>query len=164
MPAYDPAAWSDYGIALVGAAAALAGLVFVAISINLRQILSLPSLVGRAGEGLLTLLVSLVACALLPIPGQDDRALGIEWIAVAVSFAAFELSIHARSRSAYSNKRRILAGRIVTHQGVALLLAVAGIATATGLGGGIYWIVPASLGAVAVGILDAWVLLVEILR
>lgn len=39
-----------------------------------------------------------------------------------------------------------------------------GIATQAGAGGGIYWIVPASLGAVAVGMLDAWVLLIEILR
>jgi modulator of FtsH protease len=164
VDAADPTAWSEFGIAMVGAAATLAGLVFVAISINLREILSVPSLVGRAGEGLLTLLVALVACALLPIPGQDPRTLGVIWIAIGVVFAVVELATHVRSVPAFAGKRAVLVGRVVSHQGVALLLLVAGASTAAGLGAGIYWIVPASLLAVAVGIIDAWVLLIEILR
>ncbi len=37
--AYDAAAWTDFGVAVTGAAAALAGLLLLAILINLRQIL-----------------------------------------------------------------------------------------------------------------------------
>ena len=164
MDTANPGAWAEFGIAMVGAAATLAGLVFVAISINLRQILAVPTLVGRASEGLLTLLVALVACALLPIPGQDAQTLGAIWIAIGVAFAIIALATHLRSIPAFREKRAVLAGRVVSHQAVALLLLVAGVSTAAGVGGGIYWIVPASLGAVAVGIVDAWVLLVEILR
>ena len=47
--------WESFFIAQVGAAAALAGLVFVALSINLRQVVSSPILVGRAAEALLLL-------------------------------------------------------------------------------------------------------------
>jgi hypothetical protein len=41
--AYTPADWTDFGTAVATAAAALAGLLFIAISINIRQILA-----GRA--------------------------------------------------------------------------------------------------------------------
>jgi hypothetical protein len=36
---YDPAEWHDFAVAAAGAAAALTGLPFVAISINLDRIL-----------------------------------------------------------------------------------------------------------------------------
>ena len=44
--------WTDFFVAEVGAAAALAGLLVVAISINLKQIMSFPLLPGRALCGL----------------------------------------------------------------------------------------------------------------
>jgi hypothetical protein len=37
--AYDPTEWSDLFVANAGASAALAGLVFVAVSINIERIL-----------------------------------------------------------------------------------------------------------------------------
>ncbi|HEX2746304.1 MAG TPA: hypothetical protein VHN16_18150 [Streptosporangiaceae bacterium] len=38
--AYNPETWHDFFIAAAGAAAALSGLIFVAVSINLRDILT----------------------------------------------------------------------------------------------------------------------------
>jgi hypothetical protein len=45
---YEPEAWFDFGVGIVGAAAALAGLLFVAISINIELILAIPTLPSRA--------------------------------------------------------------------------------------------------------------------
>ena len=39
MSAYDPHAWTEFAVAAAGAAAVLAGLVFVAVSINLDKVL-----------------------------------------------------------------------------------------------------------------------------
>jgi modulator of FtsH protease len=49
-------AWQTLFATQAGVGAALTGLVFVALSINLKQILALPSLAAQAGEALLLLL------------------------------------------------------------------------------------------------------------
>jgi modulator of FtsH protease len=50
MTAYDAGQRADFCVAVLGAAAALTGLVFLAVSINLRRILDYPHLPGRAGQ------------------------------------------------------------------------------------------------------------------
>ena len=44
--AYDAAPWANFFFAEVGASAALVGLLFVAVSINLKRILEVPGLPG----------------------------------------------------------------------------------------------------------------------
>jgi hypothetical protein len=51
MTSFDPSAWHDFFVGSMGASAALTGLLFVAISINLEQILKFPNLPGRAAGG-----------------------------------------------------------------------------------------------------------------
>jgi hypothetical protein len=50
ITAYTAAAWTGLASTVAEAAATLTGLVFVAVSINLRQILAYPHLPGRAGR------------------------------------------------------------------------------------------------------------------
>jgi hypothetical protein len=54
--------------------------------------------------------------------------------------------------------------RFVPSLGILLLLVVAGITLILQAGGGLYWIAPATLLAVLAGVVNTWVLLVEILR
>src|SRR5271156_1092408 len=65
LGAYSVEAWHELFLASAGAAAALSGLIFVAVSINLREILTAEEkvgssyLTGRALESLVALLVVL---------------------------------------------------------------------------------------------------------
>jgi hypothetical protein len=52
MTDYSAADWEGLFIAEAGASAALAGLLFVAVSINLTKILEVPGRSGRAGRRL----------------------------------------------------------------------------------------------------------------
>ena len=54
--------------------------------------------------------------------------------------------------------------RIVLAQATVLPLLVGGVSLMLRVGGGLYWLVPGVLLCLLVAVVDAWVLLVEILR
>src|ERR1700729_1554307 len=76
--AYNPAAWTGFFSAEVGASAALAGLIFVAVSINLAQIVKQRQLVSRSAKALLSLMAVLFSSSLCLIPDLSRVILGYE--------------------------------------------------------------------------------------
>jgi hypothetical protein len=84
MPADEIAAWEDFTAALAGACAVLAGLVYVAVSINIGRILRIRGLPGRAGESVILFLSALCQCAFVLLPYQSVRALGVELLATGI--------------------------------------------------------------------------------
>lgn len=62
--------WANFFAAEVGAAAALTGLIIVAVSINLSRILSFPQLPARAAESFLMLIGALMVASLGLVPEQ----------------------------------------------------------------------------------------------
>jgi len=158
-------AWQNFFLAQVGASAALAGLIFVSVSISLAQILASPHLTLRALQALAVLLEILIVSSLMLVPGQGIALLGAEvlilgalvWIMV----ATFDLR---NLRGAEATYRRRTWYRTALSQTAALLYVVAGcVILASGLAG-LYWLVPAMLSSFLIAMLDAWVLLVEIKR
>ena len=81
MTAYDVGEWTDFFVASAGASAALAGLVFVAVSINVESILRYEGLPQRALATVLLLSVVLISLIGL-IPGQSRTALAAELLGV----------------------------------------------------------------------------------
>lgn len=161
MTAPTAVGWDDYFVALAGVAAALAGLLFVAASINLTRILSFPYLPDRAAETLALLFALLVVALFGLVPAQPTALLGVEIGTVGVLILALASRLQAQGSD---DPHRHLLLRVCTVQGPALLLLAAGASLLTARGPGLYLTVPAvALGLAGTGI-HAWVLLVEIHR
>jgi hypothetical protein len=157
--------WAGYFTAQAGAFAALTGLVFVALSINLKEILQMPGVPGRAGEAVIVLLEP-VLLALLGLMGhQNAPDFGAEILGLgALGWAATSVIV-VRGREALGARTgRERAVRIVGVQSATLLIVVAGALLVTGHDSGLYWQAAGSATCLVVGMTDAWVLLIEIMR
>jgi hypothetical protein len=87
---YDPAAWQDFYVMMGSANAALTGLVFVALSIHLREVLDHPLLKPRAVIALVVLATQIVIAAIVLTP-QSTELMGLEILVLNVIFAAVNL-------------------------------------------------------------------------
>jgi modulator of FtsH protease len=157
--------WSDFFVAAAGAAAALAGLVFVSISINLEKIIAAPGIVGRAAETIILLSGTLAVCLIALIPHLSAPQLGaallaastLKWIVcVLIQFQTF------RARTYYRRPLAVLRALLLQ---VATLPAIWGALALRGVvSGGIGEIAAAVILSILVAMFNAWVLLIEILR
>ena len=80
---YKPAEWHDFFLATGGGAAALAGLVFVAMSINLDVVAQNATHRLRAINMLTGFTAAFIICAFTLMGGQSHQAVGSEWFVVA---------------------------------------------------------------------------------
>jgi modulator of FtsH protease len=162
--------WHDFFLAVAGAAAVLAGLVFVGVSINLSRIISNPiyGLTGRALEALVLLVAVLIVTCLLLVPAQGMVVAGVEVLAVGVADWAAIVAIHLLHlrnwQALQTNLRWHFMTRVVLGQVATLPFVGAGVAVLSWGVGGLYWLVAAVVLSLVVAVLDAWVLLVEIQR
>ena len=76
--------WGDFAAVIGAGSAALLGLLFVAVSIRVETIAKSAVLRNRTAQTLTLLLTGLLATALLAIPNQSKRALGVEYLALAL--------------------------------------------------------------------------------
>jgi hypothetical protein len=166
MNGFEIEPWHDFFVAQAGAGAALAGLVFVSISINLQRVMGMPTLVGRAAEALILLLALLIVAMCDLIPGQGRYWLGAELVVAGAIFWVAILRLRpnrATARAAGASPVNHFI-RVALAQLGTLPIVIGGASLLAGFGGGLYWLAPAALFCLAGGVVGAWVLLVEILR
>jgi hypothetical protein len=159
------AGWTDFLAAAAGAAAALAGLVFVALSINLARIIELPGVAGRAAETILLLAGALIGALVALIPGLTPPQVGIALIMVwlaAWAMPTFSLLVDIRRRQYY--RLGFVVGRLIMHQLATIPMLLAGLSLRGYLGGGLNWFAASVVLSLAVALVSAWILLVEIMR
>jgi modulator of FtsH protease len=148
---------------MAGATAALAGLLFVAISINLGEILKSRALPARAASALATLIIALVASTFALVPGQSRTVLGTELLVVCGLAGLVMLGLRATVDRSDQTTLQYL-GEFATTGLAVLPFAIAGASLLAGRGGGLYWTVPGLVGVFFAAAINAWVLLVEIMR
>jgi len=158
--------WNAFFAGELGAAAALAGLLFVAVSVNQARILSLGRMADRGIEALVMLLLVVVVASLPLIPGQSFRLLGVEVLAVSltvlIGLAPLQRA-YLREVEAIHRPRSAL--MVWVNRATMMVFGLAGLVLAwRGDGAGVYILPPAILLSFAAVGANAWVLLIEINR
>jgi modulator of FtsH protease len=163
VTAYDPSQWSDLFVAAAGATAALTGLVFVAVSINVERVLQFVGVPEFAMVTMLMLLGALMTSLAGLIPGQSGEALGLELVAGGVLWSLL-IGFLVRRSVPRDAEQRYLFSRVALPLTGMVPLAVGAISLLAGSGGGLYWIVAGLAASIFAAVANAWILLVEILR
>jgi hypothetical protein len=158
--------WANFFMTAASASAALAGLVFVALSVNIARIIEVPHLPSRAGATIGTLILILVSSMAVLIQ-QPPIALGVEILLFGI--CAWIL----KARSAY----RSFADRVKTQRPVfeavtetvlgqiqVLPFIVGAVLLILGNDYGLYWVAGGIIAVFVFSVYNSWVLLVEILR
>jgi hypothetical protein len=157
--------WSEFNVAMVGATAALAGLLIVAMSVNIATIMSSMTLPPRAAASIATLVLAIVACALALVPGQPVWVYGVELLVVTVVAAVFQahaIRVIGREAGPSPIERTLKASIGVLPVAAFLIGSVLMITGADAPG-----LIAAAIGsvlAIVTAIVMAWVVLVEVLR
>jgi hypothetical protein len=161
--------WYGFFTAEVGATAALAGLLFVALSVNISRIMQFSWLPSRAALTLVVLVGALLESSLALFPPALARFELIASAAVAagVYLFAWRLSdLVQKVPPEWKGHPRYRRSRLVNLSAVQLatIPPVVGAAILLTGGNGYPWLAIGVLFSLVYGILNSWVLLVEILR
>jgi hypothetical protein len=156
--------WQTYFAVQAGAAATLTGLVFVAVSINLARILSVPGLPGRAFDALLQLLQVFFIASFALVP-QSAELLATEILVIAALSLVGQIVSQSRyARLRPDHPRSWLVIRIVMTLAATLPFFLAGLMLLLGNPAWTSGMVFGTVFSFIAAVMGAWVLLIEILR
>jgi hypothetical protein len=156
--AYEPKLWQEFFAMLAQAIAALLGLLFVATSLQVREIIKQPHLHARAFNNTFALGMLLMVASACLVP-QPRIALGVEIGALNLFFA---LAAPLRALP------RFLKLRLPVHRPALALVSVligawGGLSLILQIGGGMYVVTLSVLILMVQCVFNAWSLMVEAL-
>jgi len=156
--AYDPAAWHDFGVALVAASATLLGLVFVAVSLHLSAVVDDPVLRRRAEIMLGLLAMTLAASAALLVPSQSREALGLELMPIGLVYIALSTLVTFRATHSQRGVSRDRLARFFVGELSAGLVFAGGLGLLVHALGGAYLVGAGVVLGVLIAMLAIWIL------
>jgi hypothetical protein len=155
--------WADFAVIVGGAAAALLGLLFVAISIRITVVAASAEFRNRAAQTLVLFGSVLVAAILLSLPDQPLVVYGVEVIVVGVATAIGLVLLDRRAGRAPAGQRisQVLA-TVSPNTITSALYLLAGLVLVLGFQAGLYVLAAAILSAFVGGIASAWLFLTRL--
>ena len=155
-----PDQWNNFFFMVGGGAAALAGLIFVAMSINPEIIIRNTTHKNRAINMLTGFTAVFMACSFALIGNQDLRALGLEWlvlwpIATAIFIRGYVRAIRSGMSSIGLNTPRLAGGTMCY-----LAEVIGAIFLTLGYSAGLYIAAIAIIVLFAFLISGAWLLMI----
>ena len=157
-------AWSEFNVAMVGATAALAGLVIVAASVNIAEIIKEASLTARLAAGIAGLVLALAGSAIGLIPGIGPLGYGVAVCLLAVGATAFAVQAARRIFENRHPRNRLRVGKAAVGFIAPLAYLVGGALLAAGQGHGLLWFAVGSIVGIMAALMVSWIVLVEVLR
>ena len=160
-----PRGWINFAIVVGGASGALTGLLFVAVSLSIQKLVERPTLRASAAQTLIVFILPLLVAILLATPGQLPWSVGVELTVLGIFAGVAMATIGRRKQTAEREEEARLSrmlGRTSPNLLTSLLITVAGVSVLTHVGGGLYWLVPATMTALAGGVANTWLFLTRL--
>lgn len=168
--------WGEFFVAAAGACAALGGLIIVAASVSVTEMIAIPGMASRAGVAIALLVAATIIALAALMPGLT--AVGFGWLTVLAGGIALALAIGSLVRLVRTRQRRGDAAaddRVHRTLGESLvkgsfgvlpsgLMCAGGVILVLGEAAGTYWIAAGILLSIFFAVVSAWVVLVEIRR
>ena len=161
---YQPESWNDLYIMLGGSSAALIGLLFVAATLHIREIVNNPMFKIRVQYSTLILIGTLIQAAAILTP-QPARILGVELLALNLWGLSFPLTLTYTAMMKPAAKR----GGYSIYRGVffisGFVLGVAGsIVMIAGVEWGLYLVTVCYVSSLIATVWNAWAITLGIAR
>jgi len=159
---YSPEQWHDFFVMVGGGAAALTGLVVVAMSLHLDAIVRHTALKDRARAALTGLAGVFARCALVLMGGQSGQAVAFELFAVCAVFGGSGLAGFWQVLRDAEPTPRAFAYRLVCHTACYVVEMIGAVLLFLGFSAGLYVVGVAMVSNFYFMISGSWLLLVGI--
>lgn len=157
-------AWSEFNVAMAGAAAALVGLMIVAMSVNIGVILKGYTLPARAASAIASLTLAIVIAGAGLMPALDERVYGFVVIAGGVIVGVFAAHATRVIFTDQDHAARVRGPKSLLGLAPPLAFLVGGALLVAGHDAGLYAVAAAVIAAIVAGVVFSWVVLIEVLR
>ncbi|WP_306892736.1 hypothetical protein [Agromyces albus] len=153
--------WAEFSVIMGGAAAALVGLLFVAVSIRADFVSRSGAVRSRLAQTLTIFLGLLASSILLAVPNPARWMLGVELFAVSMLMTTAHVILNRRAQSG-ADRRRLgpILDRVNPNITTAVLIGLCGLVLVFGLEAGLFLLAAAALVGFVGGAVSAWLVLV----
>jgi hypothetical protein len=154
--------WNNFFVMVGGGAAALAGLVFIAMSINLSIITRDATHKNRAIATMTGFTAVFMVCAFALMGNQSYQRIGVEWLVVSLVPTITYISVYIRARKVGRSSVGLSIGRFIAGTSCYLAQIIGSVLLISGNVAGLYVAAAAMVLSFAFFISGAWLLITGI--